>query len=37
LAVEVALYLYDDSGGLHDYVTIVDLPLATRPTPNPGR
>lgn len=37
LAVEVALFLYDDNGGLHDYVTIVDLPLATRPTPTPER
>ena len=36
IAVEVALYLYDDAGAVHDYSTIVDLPLATRPTPTPG-
>jgi prepilin-type N-terminal cleavage/methylation domain-containing protein len=37
IAVEIALFLYDDTGGVHDFSTIVDLPLATRPTPTPGR
>ena len=36
IAVEIALYLYDDDGAVHDYSTIVDLPLATRPTPTPA-
>jgi len=35
VAVEVALYLYDDRGAVQDFSTIVDLPLATRPTPTP--
>lgn len=37
LAAEIALFLYDETGGLHDYTTIVDLPLATKPTPTPAR
>jgi len=37
IAVEIALYLYDDAGNLHDFSTIVDLPLAARPTPTPGK
>lgn len=37
VAVEVALYLYDDKGAVQDFSTIVDLPLATRPTPTPER
>lgn len=36
IAVEVALYLYDDNGTINDYSTIVDLPLAPRPTPTQG-
>lgn len=35
IAVEVALYLYDGDGGIHDFATIVDLPLAPQPTPSP--
>lgn len=37
VAVELALFLYDDNGALHDFSTIVDLPLATKPTPTPER
>jgi hypothetical protein len=33
LAVDVVLYLYDADGGLHDFATLVDLPLSPRPTP----
>jgi len=29
LLVEVALFLYDSQGAVHDFATIVDLPLAT--------
>lgn len=37
LAVEVALYLYDGAGNIHEFATIVDLPLANfRPTPESG-
>jgi general secretion pathway protein J len=36
IAVEIALFLYDDNGGVSDFSTIVDLPLSTRPTPTPG-
>ncbi len=37
LLVEVALFLYDSERAVHDFATIVDLPLATvRPTPTPG-
>lgn len=36
IAAEVALYLYDDKGQVHDFSTMVDLPLATRPTPTPA-
>ena len=34
-AVEITLFLADNSGGIHDFGTIVDLPLANLvPTPN---
>jgi prepilin-type N-terminal cleavage/methylation domain-containing protein len=37
-AVEVAVYLSDNIGGVHDFTTIVDLILAAAiPTPTPGR
>jgi general secretion pathway protein J len=36
IAVEVALFLFDETGAVHDFSTIVDLPLSTRPTPTPG-
>jgi general secretion pathway protein J len=37
-AVEVTLFLADNEGGVHDFGTIVDLPLSnlTPPTPVPG-
>jgi general secretion pathway protein J len=34
-AVEITLFLADDSGGVHDFGTIVDLPLMTLPPPTP--
>lgn len=36
IAVEIALFLFDDTGQVQDFSTVVDLPLATRPTPTPG-
>ena len=36
LAVEVALFLYDETCMPNEFSTIVDLPLSTRPTPTPG-
>jgi hypothetical protein len=35
-AVEIVLFLADDEGGIHDFRTIVDLPLANL-QPTPGR
>jgi prepilin-type N-terminal cleavage/methylation domain-containing protein len=35
-AVEITLFLADDQGGVHDFTTIVDLPLANL-APTPGR
>lgn len=36
-AVEITLFLLDNDGGVHDFGTIVDLPLANLvPTPAPG-
>jgi len=35
-AVEVTLFLADNEGGVHDFGTIVDLPLCAMP-PTPGR
>ncbi len=32
-AVSISLFLADDNGGIHDFSTIVDLPLARYPTP----
>jgi len=32
-AVSITLFLADDRGGIHDFSTIVDLPLARYPTP----
>jgi general secretion pathway protein J len=34
-AVEITLFLADDSGGVHDFGTIVDLPLFALPPPTP--
>jgi general secretion pathway protein J len=34
-AVEITLFLADGQGGVHDFGTIVDLPLAVLPTPRP--
>ena len=38
-AVEVTVFLTDNEGGVHDFGTIVDLPLSNLmpPTPGPGR
>lgn len=33
LAVQITLFLADENGGIHDFGTIVDLPLARVPTP----
>lgn len=35
-AIEITLFLADEQGGVHDFGTIVDLPLAVLPTPRPG-
>jgi len=35
-AIEITLFLADGQGGVHDFGTIVDLPLAVLPTPRPG-
>jgi len=35
IAVEVALFLYDDNGVVNDFSTVVDLPLAPKATPTP--
>jgi len=35
-AIEITLFLADAQGGVHDFGTIVDLPLAVLPTPRPG-
>lgn len=35
-AVEVTLFLADNQGGVHDFGTIVDLPLANLVPPTPG-
>jgi general secretion pathway protein J len=35
-AVEITLFLVDNSGGTYDFGTIVDLPLFALPTPTPG-
>ena len=37
IAIEIALYLYDDNGTPQEFSTLVDLPLATRATPTPGK
>ncbi len=34
LAVDIALYLYDENGQPQEFATLVDLPLAVKPTPN---
>ena len=36
-AVEVTLFLTDNEGGVHDFGTIVDLPLSNLMPPTPGR